>query len=139
MNDSGSISKAYNLICFTFLLGLAYFWASGYAKDISFGWQFRGQEVSWIFFALVVVSTVVGVFLGLLYEHVNERSANGKWWSNLSSLMNTKRFGSAFIASPLIVYSVFNGVYDEGLDGAVFFSCLQSGFFWERTFKMISR
>lgn len=133
-----SVSRIYNAVCFMILLSVAYFWSSGFSSEMVYGWQYRGQEVSWFFFSLVVVSTFTGVFLGLLYEHVNEGSGAAKWWNSLSSLVQTKRFGSALIAAPLIVYSVFNAVYDESLDGAIFFSCLQSGFFWERTFKLVS-
>jgi len=133
------ILRFYNFFCFFVLLMISYFWASGFGGELIYGWQYRGHEISWFFFGLVVVATILGVFLGLLYEHINDHDGAETWWRRLPSLIHTKRFGSALIAAPLIVYAVFSSVYDANLDGAIFFSCLQSGFFWERTFKAVSK
>lgn len=62
----------------------------------------------------------------------------GPWWRFFGPALASIRFGLALCVSPLIVFFVFEQVYDQDQDLPVLAFCFQSGFFWERTLGLVA-
>jgi hypothetical protein len=125
------------------VIGLIAFWyiSSLFTTAQSdFGFTYRGREVSEIVFGAIALTTLVGVLMGTLYDFASaERSKRTTWWHTFRVALQTPRFGAAMLVSPILVFFVFDQIYDREFDFRLLVFAFQNGFFWERAVKMILR
>lgn len=126
-----------NLLLITAFFLITWIFVKKIGLDGFLGFQFKGKEISWEFFTGITFSTFAGSMLGVIYDRLQTaENQEGLWWNIALDAIKSARFGSSLLVSPFVVYYVFGSVYDKELDLAVFITCFQSGFFWERTFKL---
>lgn len=102
-----------------------------------FGLTYKGHEISAYALLSIAGATFFGAILGSIYEHLENSSENEAWWTSIGAALRTKRFGMSLLATPLIVFIVFDQVYSRDIDIGLGLFCLQSGFFWNRIISLI--
>jgi uncharacterized membrane protein YfcA len=104
-----------------------------------FGFQYKGREVDIRLFALIVSTTFFGAVVGSLYGILDLSTDNeSKWWNQLLSGISQRRFGMSLLATPLVVFIVFDQMISVGGDASISLFCFQSGFFWDRTLRIFT-
>lgn len=110
------------------------------ASGISYSFIYREEEVSFLFFSLVILFTLGGALLGVIYDFLNlDRLGKLRWRSVIKKAFSSNQFGIALVISPIVVFVVFDKIYTNGQDISVLVTCLQSGFFWEKTVSISKR
>jgi hypothetical protein len=118
---------------------LAYQVAATLGSGQLFGFQYRGQDVSLLTFAWIAFATVLGTVLGSIYAFLGKQSQAGSpWWRSAIEAMKSPRFGMSLLVTPIIVFVVFDQVDHKNADLGIALFCLQSGFFWDRTFDVVA-
>jgi hypothetical protein len=129
--------SVFTFICFVLL---AYHVAATLGTGDLFGFAYKGQDVSLSTFLGIAVATVAGTLLGNVYAYLAKDEANNSaWWDTIYDAFKSPRFGMSMMVSPLVVFVVFDQIDLKHADFGVALFCLQSGFFWDRTFDVLAK
>jgi hypothetical protein len=131
---------ALNLILVIVFCFFSYHVARSLGLGDLFGFQYKGTEISLAMFYIIALSTVAGVLLGVVYEYLDLKAASEvTWWKLVFESIKTPRFGMSLLATPLIVFYVFDEVYSErGLTRVSRCSVYKVVFFWDRALKALA-
>jgi hypothetical protein len=131
------MKRVVNAVILVVFLATTFFVAGVIETGDPFGFQYRSQEVTWSAFLIIAVPTIVGALLGTIYGQLEQADDRSPWWMQVRSGFQSRRFGMSLFATPFIVFFVFDQLRSDAIDFGLALFCLQSGFFWERSFKTL--
>jgi hypothetical protein len=133
------LKTVFNIVLVALFGLLAYQVTATLGSGDLFGFQYKGQDVSLTTFAGITLATLLGTILGSIYAFIGKQAqSTTSWWRLMADAVKTPRFGMSLLVTPIVVFVVFDQIDLKNADFGVALFCLQSGFFWDRTFDAIA-
>jgi hypothetical protein len=106
-------------------------YVGGLVAGRSYGFDSPGSVGEWHKIALLASGTLIGLVSQVLIVQIRAiRTKEISIFSELKTLVRSKAFWIAGIASPLVLISAYKSLGDVQGDLMVFFLSYQNGFFW---------